>query len=58
MISSCTRGGLDFVLGKNFLLTGQSVGTGCPGKWWNCISGHTSLQVFTGSQDVLLREVV
>ena len=30
------QGGLDWILGKNSLLTEWSdVGTGCPGRWWS-----------------------
>jgi len=36
MASSCTRGGLDWILGKIFLLKEWSgIGTGCPGRWWS-----------------------
>jgi len=36
MASSCARGGLDWIFGKNFSPKGlASVGTGCPGKWWS-----------------------
>ncbi|KAM9591226.1 uncharacterized protein ACIBXB_006100 [Morphnus guianensis] len=35
MASSCTRGGLAWILGKISLPKGLSgIGTGCPGKWW------------------------
>ena len=37
--SGCTRGGLDWMLGKNLFT--ESIGTGYPGKWlrhhpWRC----------------------
>jgi len=36
MASSCTRGGLDWILGKISLLKEWSdIGTGCPGRWWS-----------------------
>lgn len=37
MTSSCTRRGLDHILGKNESLKGLSIiGTGCTGNWWSC----------------------
>ena len=40
MASSCIRGGLDQVLGKNCLLKERSgIGTGCPGRWLSPHSG-------------------
>jgi len=36
MASSCVRGGLGWILGKNSSLNEWSgTGTGCPGKWWS-----------------------
>jgi len=36
MASRCVRGGLDWILGKIFLMKEWSdVGTGRPGKWWS-----------------------
>ena len=36
MASSCTRGGLDQILGKIASQKEWSgIGTGCPGKWWS-----------------------
>jgi len=36
MASSCIRGGLDWILGKNSLLKERSdIAIGCPGKWWS-----------------------
>jgi len=52
--SSCTRGGLDWILGKMFSLKGlSSIGTGCPGKRlshhpWRCLKGV----------DAVLRDIV
>jgi len=43
MASSCTRGGLDWILGNISSLRGlSSTGTGFPGKWlshhlWRCL---------------------
>ena len=34
--SSCIRGGLDWILGKIYLLKKWSgIGPGCPGQWWS-----------------------
>jgi len=36
MASSCVRGGLDWILGKIYLLKEWSgIGIGCSGKWWS-----------------------
>jgi len=36
MASSCIRGDLDWILGKNSLLREWSgIGTGCPRRWWS-----------------------
>ncbi|KAK4832384.1 hypothetical protein QYF61_022239 [Mycteria americana] len=36
MASSCARGGIDWILGKIYLLKGwSSIGTGCPERWWS-----------------------
>lgn len=49
MASSCTRGGLNWMLGKVYLFKGlSSIETDCPGKWLShlphvceCVPGST-----------------